>query len=64
LVAAVQDKVAYLRQTTERLRETGLDVDYALGEGSVVDAMRSLVGKTRIDLVVTSTRGAQVHGMG
>jgi nucleotide-binding universal stress UspA family protein len=57
LVTAVQEMGEYVRQTTERLRQTGLDVDYALGEGSVVDATRSLVETARVDLVVTSTRG-------
>lgn len=57
LVTAVQEKQEYLRQTAERLRDSGLNVDYALGEGSVVDATRTLVDKIGVDLVVTSTRG-------
>jgi nucleotide-binding universal stress UspA family protein len=57
LVTAVPDKLGYLRETAERLRGRGLDVDYALGEGNVVDATRNLVEQAGIDLVVTSTRG-------
>lgn len=57
LVTAVREKEEYVRQTAERLRGKGLSVDYALGEGSVVDATRTLVDELGVDLVVTSTRG-------
>jgi nucleotide-binding universal stress UspA family protein len=57
LVTAVWEKAEYLRQAAERMRDTGLSVDYAFGEGSVVDATRTLVDELGIDLVVTSTRG-------
>jgi nucleotide-binding universal stress UspA family protein len=57
LVTAVGEEAEYLRQTAERLRGHGLDVDYVVGDGSVVDVTRSTVEERGVDLVVTSTRG-------
>jgi len=57
LVTAVGEQAEYLRQTAERLRGKNLDVDYVVGDGSVVDLTRSIVEERGVDLVVTSTRG-------
>jgi len=57
LVSAKPEQENYLRETVKRLHERGVNVDYAIGEGSVVDATRTLVDELDIDLVVTSTRG-------
>jgi nucleotide-binding universal stress UspA family protein len=57
LVTAVGEQADYLRQTAERLRDKGLDVDYVVGDGSVVDVTRNIVEERGVDLVVTSTRG-------
>ena len=57
LVSAVREKENYLRLAAAQLRQEGLNVDFAIGEGSVVDATRTLLDENGIDLVVTSTRG-------
>lgn len=57
LVTALGEQAEYLHQTAERLRGQGLDVDYVVGDGSVVDVTRSVVEGRGVDLVVTSTRG-------
>jgi len=57
LVTAVGEKAEYLRQTADRLRGQGLDVEYVVGDGSVVDVTRNIVTERGVDLVVTSTRG-------
>jgi hypothetical protein len=56
LVTAVSEKADYLRQTAERLSGQGLDVDYVVGDGSVVDVTRTIVEDRGVDLVVTSGR--------
>jgi nucleotide-binding universal stress UspA family protein len=57
LVSAIPDTVPYLSQVARRLREQDFKADYAIGEGSVVEATSTLVDELGIDLVVTSTRG-------
>jgi nucleotide-binding universal stress UspA family protein len=57
LVSAIPDNAGYLREMAQRLQISGIKSDYAIGEGSVVDATSTLVDEAGIDLVVTSTRG-------
>jgi nucleotide-binding universal stress UspA family protein len=57
LVSAIPENVPYLSQTAGWLRERDISADYAIGEGSVVDATCTLVDAIGVDLVVTSTRG-------
>jgi nucleotide-binding universal stress UspA family protein len=57
LLSALPEKEDYLRERVHQLRDRGVNVDYALGEGSVVEATCTLVDELGVDLVVTSTRG-------
>jgi nucleotide-binding universal stress UspA family protein len=57
LVTAVGEQAGYLRQMAEGLRGQGLDVDYLVGDGSVVNLTRAAVEERGGDLVVASTRG-------
>jgi nucleotide-binding universal stress UspA family protein len=47
----------YLREISTRLEERGLEVDYRVYPGSVVESAYALVQENGADLIITSTRG-------
>jgi nucleotide-binding universal stress UspA family protein len=57
LVSAIEENVGYLSRMAERMRDSGVKTDYAIGQGPVANATKTLVEQAGIDLVVTSTRG-------
>ncbi len=48
---------AYLRRIAGRLREAGVDTNYAIATGKVADLINTLVKENEVDMVVTSTHG-------
>ena len=51
------EREQYLSRAAKRLRVAGIDVDYAVGVGTVAEAINSLVSEIGVDLVVMSTHG-------
>ena len=56
--SGIFEREIYLKNMVETLTKDGLQVEYAIHEGSIADVTRMFVQDQNIDLVITSTRGS------
>jgi nucleotide-binding universal stress UspA family protein len=57
LVTAVSEREPYLQEKVRFEQEKGLNAEFAVGQGSVVEVTCQMVDSQDVDLVVTSSRG-------